>query len=98
MGDIAALGSYSYKAHYGLGADVVKNGIDLLITIGTHSRHIAESAYEHGMDGANIVSVDTVDEAYPVIMSSIREGDVVLVKASRVMALERVSAFLKNNF
>ena len=98
LGDIAALGSYSYKAHYGLGADVVKNGIDLLITIGTHSRHIAESAYEHGMDGANIVSVDTVDEAYPVIMSSIREGDVVLVKASRVMALERVSAFLKNNF
>ena len=98
LGDIAALGSYSYKAHYGLGSDVVKNKVDLLITIGPNARHIAESAYEHGMDGANIISTDTVEEVYPLLMNSIRKNDVVLVKASRVMALERVSAFLKNNF
>lgn len=98
LGDIAALGSYSYKAHYGLGSEVVKNNIDLLITIGPNARHIAESAYEHGMDGAHIISADTVEEVYPLLMSSIRKNDVVLVKASRVMALERVSAFLKNNF
>lgn len=98
LGDIAALGSYSYKAHYGLGADVIKNNIDLLITIGPNARHIAESAYEHGMDGAHIISAETVEEVYPILMDSIKKNDVVLVKASRVMALERVSAFLKNNF
>ena len=98
LGDIAALGSYSYKAHYGLGSDVIKNNIDLLITIGPNARHIAESAYEHGMDGAHIISAETVEEVYPILMDSIKKNDVVLVKASRVMALERVSAFLKNNF
>jgi len=98
LGDIAALGSYSYEAHYGLGTDVCKNGIDVLITIGERARHIAESAYEHGFDGANIISVDTVEELYPELSSILEERDTILVKASRVMALERVTEFLKNNF
>ena len=46
----------------------------------------------------NIISVDTVEEIYPYLSSSVKENDVVLVKASRVMGLERVTEFLKNNF
>lgn len=98
LGDIAALGDYSYDAHYGLGKEVIKNGIDFLITIGERARHIAESAYEHGFDGANIISVDMVEELYPKLSEVLAENDTILVKASRVMALERVTEFLKNNF
>ena len=98
LGDIAALGAYSYNAHRELGAEVTKNGIDLLITVGENARFIAEGAFENGMDSMNIISVDTVEEIYPYLSSSIKENDVVLVKASRVMGLERVTEFLKNNF
>lgn len=98
LGDIAALGAYSYNAHRELGAAVVRNGIGLLITVGENARYIAEGAFENGMDSMNIISVDTVDELYPYLSSSIKENDVVLVKASRVMGLERVTEFLKNNF
>lgn len=98
LGDIAALGTYSYKAHFDLGLEVVKNNIDVLITIGENAKHIAEGAYEQGMDSNNIISVDTVDDVYPLLADAIEAKNVVLVKASRVMKLERVSAYLKNNF
>ena len=98
LGDIKALGTYSKKAHYDLGGEVVKNNIDVLVTIGECARDIAQGAYENGMDGQNIVSVDTVEEVYPMLLDVISDKSVVLVKASRAMALEQVTAFLKNNF
>lgn len=98
LGDIAVLGSYSYEAHYALGNDVVRNGIDVLITVGEKARHIAEGAYEQGLDGAHIFSVDTSEELYPQLSQILDEKDVILVKASRVMELERVCEFIEKNF
>lgn len=98
LGDIAALGEYSKKAHFDLGFEVVKNDIEVLVTIGRNARYIAEGAYEQGMDSGGIISVDTVEEVYPLLSNVIEEKSVVLVKASRVMELERVTEFLKNNF
>ena len=98
LGDIKALGEHSKKAHFDLGTEVVKNGIDTLITIGIDAKNIAEGAYGQGMDSSCIFSFDTVEEAYPELLSIIEEKSVVLVKASRAMALERITEFLKNNF
>lgn len=98
LGDIGALGKFSYQAHKDLGSAVVKNGIDLLVTVGEQARYIAEGAFLNGMDSSNILSVDTVEEAYPELSSAISENDVVLVKASRFMGLERITEFLKRNF
>ncbi len=98
LGDIGELGSYSYEAHSGLGSAVVKNRIDALITVGEQARYIAESAFMNGMDSMHILSVDTVEEVYPLLASEIRENHVVLVKASRFMGFERVTEFLKQNF
>ncbi len=98
LGDIGELGSLSYEAHRGLGSSVVKNNIDALITIGEQARYIAESAFMNGMDSMHILSVDTVEEVYPLLASEIRDNHVVLVKASRFMGLERVTEFLKQNF
>lgn len=98
LGDIKALGSFSSKAHYDLGAEVVKNNVDILVTIGEFARQIAQGAYENGMDSTNIISVDTVEEACPMLSDVIDDKNVVLVKASRAMKLERVTEYLKENF
>ena len=98
LGDIKALGEHSKREHFNLGAEVVKNNIDILITIGNDARYIAEGAYGQGMDSSCIFSFDTVEEAYPELLNIIEEKSVVLVKASRAMALERITEFLKNNF
>lgn len=98
LGDIKALGEYSYQAHRDLGFDVVKSGIDLLFTIGSQAAHIAQGAQECGMDSSCIFSADAVEEAQAELVKLIKANDVVLVKASRAMALERVTEFLKSNF
>ena len=94
LGDIACLGEYSYSAHKNIGADVLKNEIDILITIGNQARLIGEGAFENGMDSAKIYSFADVEEALIKLHSLIRRSDVILVKASRVMKLERVTEFL----
>ncbi len=96
LGDIAALGEFSFSAHKNLGAEVVKNEIDLLITIGENAKFIAEGAFENGMDSENFVSFSTTGEAISALGAIIKNNDVVLVKASRVMGLERVTDALKN--
>lgn len=98
LGDIKALGEYSYKAHYDLGADVVKSEVAVLVTVGEHARHIAEGACQCGMDSEFVVSVDDAEELYPLLSDFIKQNDVILVKGSRAMKLERVTEFLKNNF
>lgn len=98
LGDIKALGEHSKRAHFDLGPEVVKNNIDVLITIGNEARNIAEGAYGQGMDSACIFSFDNVEGAISSLLNIIEEKSVVLVKASRAMALERITEFLKNNF
>ncbi len=98
LGDIKELGMYSDNVHCELGAAVVKNNVNTLITVGARARYIAQGAYENGMDSQNIISVDTVEELYPMLADVINEKSVILVKASRAMALERVTAYLHDNF
>lgn len=98
LGDIKALGEYSYTAHKDLGLDVVKNNIDILVTIGSQAAHIAQGANECGMDSSHIFSAETIEEAQTELSKIIKTNDVVLVKASRAMALENITEFLKNNF
>ena len=98
LGDIKALGEFSYQAHKDLGLDVVKNGIDVLVTIGEQAANVAQGANECGMDSANIFSAMSLEEAQSELQNIIKTNDVVLVKASRAMALERVTQFLKDNF
>ena len=94
LGNIACLGQFAYSAHKNLGAEVCKNEIDILVTIGEHARLIGEGAFENGMDSAKIFSFDSVEEALGQIHSIIRLKDTILIKASRVMKLERITEFL----
>ncbi|MBE7039471.1 MAG: UDP-N-acetylmuramoyl-tripeptide--D-alanyl-D-alanine ligase [Ruminococcaceae bacterium] len=96
LGDIACLGSFSEDAHIRVGAKVCENDIDVLVTIGTEAKNIARGALENGMNKDNIYSFETIDEAISKISGIIKKGDIILIKASRVMQLERVTAFLSN--
>lgn len=98
LGDMGELGAFSYHAHKDLGRDVVKNRINVLVTVGSNAKYIAEGAFENGMDSSHLISVDTVEEAYSVLSETVKAGDVVLIKASRFMGFERLTAFLKENY
>jgi len=90
LGDMAELGSLTELAHFSVGEVVARAGIDLLVTVGERARRIADGARAEGMDAAAVRPCGSVDEASEVLDDLLAAGDVVLVKASRCMGLEKV--------
>jgi UDP-N-acetylmuramoyl-tripeptide--D-alanyl-D-alanine ligase len=90
LGDMAELGSLTELAHFRIGEEIARLDIDILVTVGERARRIADGARAEGMDETCIRPCATSDEASEVLDDLLQAADVVLVKASRVMGLERV--------
>ena len=88
VGEMAELGEYSGEEHDKVGLDVVVLGIDRLVVVGEGARRVHVSAMREGTFFSDESQyVDTVDEAYDLVMSMARPGDTILVKSSKVSGL-----------
>ena len=87
LGDMLELGEVEMEGHQMVGAHV-PGRVDLLITIGRRARIIGEAAEAAGMRSVIHVGATSDLEFEPA------EGDLILVKASRGMQLEKVVARL----
>jgi UDP-N-acetylmuramoyl-tripeptide--D-alanyl-D-alanine ligase len=95
-GDMAELGTQSIAQHWQMGKDIVHvGGAELVIACGRFARHVTAGARSTGLIRSRAVPCDTVEEAMPYVGQAVLPGDVVLVKGSRVMAMERVVEALK---
>lgn len=90
LGDMAELGSLSELAHFKVGGIAAQLGIDVLVTVGERARRIADGALAGGMAPDLVRPCPAPDQAVEVLDDVLAEGDVVLIKASRVMGLEQV--------
>ena len=90
LGDMAELGSLAELAHFQIGEQVPASAVDVLVTVGERGRRIAEGALAAGMSSDAVRPCATAAEASEVLDDLAATGDTVLVKASRVMGLERV--------
>lgn len=90
LGDMAELGSLTELAHFRIGEEVARSGIESLVTAGPMARRIAEGAIAAGMPPFAVRPCGDVDEASEVLDDLLSSGDIVLVKASRSMGLERI--------
>lgn len=95
LGDMLELGKYAIEAHQAVGK-LAKEAVDVLITIGPRGKFIAEAALAEGMPRNHVLSFDTNEEAGPEIQKIIKKGDLILIKASRAMGLEKVVEEIKN--
>lgn len=93
LGDMQEMGEYAAEAHRRLGREIVKNGIDLLITAGGSAGMIAEGASELGF--TNYKCFDKTLEAANCAKELVKDGDCVLVKASHGMRFEEIVAAIK---
>ncbi|MDO8963308.1 MAG: UDP-N-acetylmuramoyl-tripeptide--D-alanyl-D-alanine ligase [Coriobacteriia bacterium] len=90
LGDMAELGSLEELAHFKLGEEVARASVDVLVTVGQRSARIADGARAAGMATDRVRECATADEASEVLDDLLEPGDVVMVKASRSMGLERI--------
>ena len=88
LGDMLELGKISVEAHENAGLLAAKNKIDVLMTYGTNSIATAENAVKCGVPLVkSFVDKKALADA---LFAELKEGDAVLFKASRGMALEDV--------
>ena len=93
LGDMFELGDNENALHEEVGAYAVEHGAELVLTVGGLSVHTAEGARKAG---GNAEHYDTKEELIRQLDQILREGDIVLVKASHSMEFEKISEAIKN--
>ncbi|MGE0134639.1 MAG: UDP-N-acetylmuramoyl-tripeptide--D-alanyl-D-alanine ligase [Dehalococcoidia bacterium] len=91
LGDMLELGDLSAVEHERVGRRAAEVA-DVLLTIGSHARGINEAAARAGI--AETYHFGSKEEIAAAVRALVAPGDVVLVKASRALALESVVAEL----
>ncbi len=95
LADMRELGETATRAHYQLGLNMVRAGVDLLLFLGSYGLLVAEGAVKGGMDRDSIILCSNHKEAIGVLAKCLKKDDFLLVKGSRAMALEKVVDALK---
>ncbi len=90
LGDMLELGEVTEEEHFKLGSLVVESKINYLVTVGHRSRAIAQGALEAGLSADRIINFANADEARIPVQNKIKKGDLILVKGSRGMHLEKI--------
>lgn len=90
LGDMLELGKYSSEAHRQIGAHTA-HCADLLITVGFRARAMAEAALDAGLPESLIRQYELNESrrAGEELRDELREGDVVLIKGSQSVRMER---------
>jgi UDP-N-acetylmuramoyl-tripeptide--D-alanyl-D-alanine ligase len=69
--------------------------VDELVTVGERGRMIAAAACRAGLSPDCITELDTVEQAIELLQQHLTPEDVVLVKGSHGMHMERIVAALE---
>ena len=90
LGDMLELGAETKRMHREVGAFLAGQGIGHLLACGVLGRELAEGARQAGMPSDRIAELPDAQAAATALSRMVRQGDVVLVKASRGMRMEQV--------
>ena len=93
-GDMLELGSEAPGIHREAGKEIAGMTIDLVICVGELAASIGEGAEEGGMPGNNIYRVQSAPEAVPLLKDILEKDDILLVKGSRAVGMDRIIAGL----
>jgi UDP-N-acetylmuramoyl-tripeptide--D-alanyl-D-alanine ligase len=89
LGEMLELGRASAPAHRAVGVRAAAVAA-LLVTVGAAGRGIAAGARRAGLPSAAVTETADADAALAALLPRLTEGDVILVKGSRGMALDRL--------
>ena len=84
------LGEFSKELHEEVGKFVFENNIDILITVGTLSKNIAQKAIECGMDVEKVYTFDDNKNAIDLLKKIILPNDTILFKASHSLKFNEI--------
>jgi UDP-N-acetylmuramoyl-tripeptide--D-alanyl-D-alanine ligase len=96
-GEMLELGSASERLHYECGAFAAKCRPDLLVAVQGAARELARGAIDAGLSDTQVHFFTEVHPAINFVTRSVREGDLLLIKGSRGVHLERMVQVLRSD-
>jgi UDP-N-acetylmuramoyl-tripeptide--D-alanyl-D-alanine ligase len=92
LGEMAELGEAAFAEHDAVGRLAVRLNVSRLVSVGGREAAWLDAGAKHeGSWGEESVHVSDASEAVKLLRSELRPADVVLVKASRSVGLERIA-------
>lgn len=96
LGDMLELGEFSKDLHERVANEVVKNNIDILVTIGKEAKYIYNKCINLGFNCNNAFCFDDNSSAIQKLNSILKCDDIVLLKASHGMNFIEIFNSLSN--
>ncbi len=90
LGDMLELGDQTEAEHRGIGKKVFSSKVNIFIAVGRRMGSAAAQLIEMGFLRSNIMHFDDPMAAAAKVAEIVREGDLVLVKGSQGMRMEKV--------
>ncbi|MDP3762745.1 MAG: UDP-N-acetylmuramoyl-tripeptide--D-alanyl-D-alanine ligase [bacterium] len=90
LGDMLELGKHTITAHREIGEMATEKKIDLLITVGVRAKFFAEGATKAGFNKKQILSFGDSEEAARELEKIIGAGDLILIKGSQGIRMEKI--------
>ena len=96
LGDMLELGVYEESGHQSVGRTAA-SAADVLILVGERSRITAQTAVENGFSEEDLQWYPDSEQAAKSAANFIQKGDVVLIKGSNSMRMDRILSALKGS-
>jgi UDP-N-acetylmuramoyl-tripeptide--D-alanyl-D-alanine ligase len=94
LGDMLELGRYEKQGHEMVGVRAAEV-VDELITLGERAHMIAEAARQAGLPAQAISEYEDIQQVIDRLKDRLGEADVVLIKGSHSMRMDRIAAALE---
>jgi UDP-N-acetylmuramoyl-tripeptide--D-alanyl-D-alanine ligase len=94
LGDMLEIGQYSASEHKKIGEQIAKSKIDVLVSVGIRAQSISESAVDSGMDKDSVFHYKDYKNVSELALNFLKPGNIILVKGSQGVRLEKVVAEL----
>ena len=98
LGEMLELGETSLEEHDEIGRLCVRFDISKTLAVGQSARSIQLGASLEGSWNQESIFAETIEQAIDLLIDQVQPGDVVFIKASRAVGLERVAMALENHF
>lgn len=99
LGDMRELGSAYEKGHEQVGQIAAKT-VELLLTVGSGGELIGKVAIESGLSQDRVINLGDMDVASmgDVISKNLQDNDIVLIKGSRAVHMDKIVDLIKQKF
>jgi UDP-N-acetylmuramoyl-tripeptide--D-alanyl-D-alanine ligase len=94
LGDMLELGPYEWKGHEMVGRRAAEI-VDELITLGERGSMIAAAACRVGFSPRKVTELETSEQAIEFLQERLSANDIVLIKGSRGMQMDRIVSALE---